>query len=553
MTETKIYRALAEAFVAEGVDTLFVLTGDGNMHWEAALAERDGFQSYHVRHEHSACAMASAYAVKTGKVGVASVTCGPGLTQIMTALATAAQARIPLVVFSGESPMHAAWYNQHIDQAPLVLGTGAHYIAGHSAVRLMDNVRDAFMIARRERRPVVLGVPLDLQQQLLPSLPKYVPSTELIPDVGPMLPHPDYVARALSLIKAAEKIVIIGGRGAVRDDAAAECEALADLTGALLASTLPVRGLFDHSPYSLGIAGGFAHEVARDYFARADLVIAVGVSLASHTVDGGRLFPNARVLQIDVEPVGIRQGRKAADDYLRGDAKSALNALISGLAGAKRPIDTGWRSPDLPARLAGPADSTVFPDLGSGADPRDVIAALDRAIPKDWEIVNASGHCSYFSAQMRGRSAKRFLGIREFGAIGNGLCYAAGVAATKPDRPVVLIDGDGGFLMHIQELETIRRHGLKILFCILNDGAFGSEIHKLRADGLSDHGAIFGRGDLGRVARGFGLRGEVVSDLSRLPSMVEAHASGEGAEVWDFPISDQVTSPVMRRLTKAKK
>ena len=101
MAETKIYRALAEAFLAEGVDTLFVLTGDGNMHWEAALAERNSFQSYHVRHEHSACAMATAYAAKTGKVGVASVTCGPGLTQIMTALATAARARIPLVVFAG--------------------------------------------------------------------------------------------------------------------------------------------------------------------------------------------------------------------------------------------------------------------------------------------------------------------------------------------------------------------------------------------------------------------------------------------------------------------
>lgn len=553
MAETKIYRALAAAFVAEGVDTLFVLTGDGNMHWEAALAETDGFQSYHVRHEHAACAMASAYAVKTGKVGVASVTCGPGLTQIMTALATAAQARIPLVVFSGESPMHAAWYNQHIDQAPLVLGTGAHYIAGHSGARIMDNVRDAFMIAKRERRPVVLGVPLDLQQQILPAQPAYMPSAALIPDVGPMLPHPDYVARALALIKTAERIVIIGGRGAVRDDAASECETLADLTGALLASTLPVRGLFDHSPYSLGIAGGFSHEVARDYFARADLVITVGASLASHTVDGGRLFPKAKVLQIDTDPTGFRQGRKTADDYLRGNAKIALGALITGLARAKRQPDPSWRAPDLAARMDGPADTTVFPELGTGADPRDVIAALDRAIPRDWEIVNASGHCSYFSAQMRGRSAKRFLAIREFGAIGNGLCYAAGVAATKPDRPVVLIDGDGGFLMHVQELETIRRHKLKILFCILNDGAFGSEIHKLRADGLDDHGAIFGRGDLGRIARGFGLRGEVVTDLSKLPAMVAAHADGEGSEVWDFPISDQVTSPVMRRLTSGRK
>jgi acetolactate synthase-1/2/3 large subunit len=553
MAETKIYRALAGAFVAEGVDTLFVLTGDGNMHWEAALGGGDDFQSYHVRHEHCACAMASAYAVKTSKVGVASVTCGPGLTQIMTALATAAQARIPLVVLSGESPMHAAWYNQHIDQAPLVLGTGAHYIAGHSAARIMDNVRDAFMIARRERRPVVLGVPLDLQQQALSAQPAYVPSTALIPDVGPMVPHPDYVARALARIKAAERIVIIGGRGAVRDDAVTECETLADLCGALLASTLPVRGLFDHSPYSLGIAGGFSHEVAREYFARADLVISVGASLSHHTADGGRLFPNAKVLQIDIDPVGVRQGRKAADDYLRGDAKSALSALIAGLAGTKRPLDLNWRALDLAARMDGPADTTVFPQLGTGADPRAVIAALDRAIPKDWEIVNASGHCSYFSAQMRGRTAERFLAIREFGAIGNGLCYAAGVAATKPDRPVVLIDGDGGFLMHVQELETIRRHKLKILFCILNDGAFGSEIHKLRADGLNDHGAIFGRGDLGRVARGFGLRGEVVSDLSRLPAMIQAHASGDGSEVWDFPISDQVSSPVMRRLVGGRR
>jgi acetolactate synthase I/II/III large subunit len=553
MTETKIYRALAGAFVAEGVDTLFVLTGDGNMHWEAALAEGNAFQSFHVRHEHSACAMASAYAVKTGKVGVASVTCGPGLTQIMTALATAARARIPLVVFSGESPMHAAWYNQHIDQAPLVLSTGAHYIAGHSALRIMDNVRDAFMIARRERRPVVLGVPLDLQQQTLPAGPAYVPSTALMPDVGPMLAHPDYVARALARINAAERIVIVGGRGVVRDDAVTECETLADLCGALLASTLPVRGLFDHSPHSIGIAGGFAHEVAREYFSRADLVISVGASLSHHTVDGGQLFPNARVLQIDIDPAGIRQGRKAADDYLRGDAKTALNALIAGLAGTKRPLEANWRSPDLAARMDGPADTGTFPELGIGADPRDIIVALDRAIPKDWEIVNASGHCSYFAAQMRGRTAERFLAIREFGAIGNGLCYAAGVAATKPDRPVVLIDGDGGFLMHVQELETIRRHKLKILFCILNDGAFGSEIHKLRADGLNDRGAIFGRGDLGRVARGFGLRGEVVSDLSKLPALIQAHESGDSSEVWDFPISDQVTSPVMRRTVGGRK
>ncbi len=553
MPDTKIFRALAEAFVAEGVDTLFVLTGDGNMHWEAAIAEAPGFQSYHVRHEHAACAMASAYAVKTGKVGVASVTCGPGLTQIMTALATAAQARIPLVVFAGESPLNAAWYNQHIDQAPLVLGTGARYIEAHSASRVLDDVRNAFLIARRDRIPVVIGVPLDLQQQTLTNAKAYVPSQSLLPATGPMPPHPDDVARALERIKGSKRIIILGGRGAYQSDAAAACETLAGLCGALLSATLPVRGLFDHSPYSIGIAGGFAHEVAREYFEKADLIIGVGASLTHHTVDGGKLFPNASILQIDVEPVGIRQGRKAADDYVRGDATLTVQALIDGLQGAKRQADSAWRSPDLAARMDGPPDSTAFATLGAGADPRDVVRAIDNAIPKDWEIVNASGHCSYFSAQMRGRSAERFLTIREFGAIGNGLSYAIGVAATKPDRPVVLIDGDGGFLMHAQELETIRRHKLKILICILNDGAYGSEVHKLRADGINDHGAIFGRGDLGQVARGFGLRGEVVTDLSTLPALLAAHEKSSQSEVWDFPISDRVTSPVMRALVAKRK
>src|SRR5690606_8100916 len=145
--------------------------------------EHAGTRSFHVRHEHCACAMATAYAVATGKVGVASVTCGPGLTQIMTALATAAQARIPLVVFSGESPMDAVWYNQHIDQAPLVKATGAHYIAAHSLPRMIDSVRDAFYVARMERRPVVLGVPLDIQKRSLEQIPEYLPSLALIPDV----------------------------------------------------------------------------------------------------------------------------------------------------------------------------------------------------------------------------------------------------------------------------------------------------------------------------------------------------------------------------------
>src|SRR6201997_5875119 len=97
----KLYEALAEAFLAEGVDTQFVLMGDGNMHWSTAFAKLPGVHTVHVRHEHVTVAAATAYNVATGKLAVASVTCGPGVTQLMTALPAAVRARLPVVVFAG--------------------------------------------------------------------------------------------------------------------------------------------------------------------------------------------------------------------------------------------------------------------------------------------------------------------------------------------------------------------------------------------------------------------------------------------------------------------
>src|SRR5579859_370338 len=128
----KLYEALAEAFLAEGVDTQFVLMGDGNMHWSTAFAKLPGVHTVHVRHEHCTVAAATAYNVATGKVAVASVTCGPGVTQLMTALPAAVRARLPMVVFAGESPINAKFYNQYIGQASLVTATGAHYVAAQT-------------------------------------------------------------------------------------------------------------------------------------------------------------------------------------------------------------------------------------------------------------------------------------------------------------------------------------------------------------------------------------------------------------------------------------
>ncbi|MCG6901934.1 MAG: thiamine pyrophosphate-dependent enzyme, partial [Rhodobacter sp.] len=297
-------------------------------------------------------------------------------------------------------------------------------------------------------------------------------------------------------------------------------------------------------PFSLNVAGGFSSMIARECLAEADLIVALGCSLARHNSDGGALWPNADVLQIDLAPQTVSQGRIAAQTHLRADARLAAEALTQAVT--QRPPD--WRGDGLATRIRTlPADDAHF-DIEPGTlDPRDLVTALDQAIPQDWQLVNSSGHCSFYFAQMPRRRHDRFLTIREYGAIGNGTSFAMGVAAAHPEVPVVMFDGDGSLLMHVQELETIRRHGLNILIVVANDGGFGSEFHKLRAEGLDTGGAIFGRTDLAAIARGFGLGGETVTDLSALPQMLADFAGTGGAAVWDVPVSDRVISPVIRR------
>jgi acetolactate synthase I/II/III large subunit len=280
-------------------------------------------------------------------------------------------------------------------------------------------------------------------------------------------------------------------------------------------------------------------------------VIAVGASLTYYTVDGGNLFPKAYVAQIDERPLGLKDGGRAGDLHVKADAKAAVETLTRELK-ANGATKANVRSPKLAQRIAETSpDSAEFAIAPGTFDPRQVTAAIDRAIPKDWDMVSGSGHSAYFQTHVRGREPEQFHVMREFGAIGNSISIAIGVAAAKNNGKVVLIEGDdGSLIMHIQELETVKRHGIRLLICVLNDGAYGAEIHKLRQDGLDDSGAIFGRTDFASISKGFGLRGTNVSDLDQLGALMRDYDAQGTAEIWNFPISDQVTSPSMRRQVK---
>ena len=295
--------------------------------------------------------MADGYARHTGKVGVASVTCGPGFTQIMTALATAARGSIPLVVFAGDSPTSAAWYVQQLELGPLATATGARYLPVKSVDRMLDTVREAFYTARQERVPVVLGVPMDLQKQPFPWGAEYSPSTELMPTPQRPAPDPALVDKLAAMIAESKRPIILAGRGVLRSGAAPALEALAERCGALLATSLFAKGLFDHNRFGIGVAGAYASPLAREEFAAADLVIGVGAGMGHYTTEAGYLFPNAKSVQIDLNPRGLYQGIRIADMHIRADAKATAEAVLAKLE-ERGHSSAGARSPMLANQIA---------------------------------------------------------------------------------------------------------------------------------------------------------------------------------------------------------
>jgi thiamine pyrophosphate-dependent acetolactate synthase large subunit-like protein len=350
------------------------------------------------------------------------------------------------------------------------------------------------------------------------------------------------------MIAAAKHPIIIAGRGAARSGAGEALAALADQTGALLATSLFAKGLFDSHPFGIGIAGAFSSELGRELFANSDLVLGVGAILGHFTTEGGYLYPNAKVIHMDINPRGISQGVRVADLQVRSDAKLGAEALLAELRN-RRFKGEGARSKELQHRIATHIyDTKKFSIPNDVVDPREVVLELDRTIPKDWDIVVGGGH--YFNFVMpclRNRAPERYHVVNEFGAIGSALSTAMGIAVARGDGKVALIEGDGSLLMHAQELETVKRHEIRMLMCVFNDGGYGAEIHKFRGRNMDAGETIHGRGDLAAMAQGFGLRGSTVKAAGMLGKMFDEHMRANQSTLWDVHIAD-IPSSQYRRL-----
>src|SRR6201996_1827337 len=383
----KAYEAIGQSLKAEGMTDFFGLMGDGNMWLWGALCRDPSIKAYNARHESMAVSMADGYARTTGKVGIAMVTCGPGLTQCGTSLIAAYRGRTPVVLIAGEIQQGAKNKTQSMDQRRFTEASYARFHTITSLDNMAEEIAEAFYAARTQRVPVVLNLPMDLQEETIDWDYEYRPSTDFLPP-RVETPSPDHLAPVIEKLIAAERPVIIGGRGAIAAKAKDAIVELADRVGALLATSLQGKGLFAGHPWDVGIAGAFASAPSEQLLSEADFVLGVGAELGYYTTEGGLLFPSAEVARIDIkampEEIGVIPGL-----YVQGDGRKAVAAINEALE--KRQVrKEGMRTAATRAVLDAPDHSFEAPK--DGLDPRRLARGLGAALPKGALFTVGAGH-----------------------------------------------------------------------------------------------------------------------------------------------------------------
>lgn len=531
---------VGRALVAAGVHHVYGVLGSGNLRVTNAMVDEGaGFTA--ARHEGAAATMAAVHRHTGGALAACSVHQGPGLTNAITAIADAVKTRTPMVVVAGDSSAGATTSSFYLDQGRLVEATGAVAERVHSAATAVEDAARAVRRALQERTPVVLNVPLDVQAQ--PGVPAALPA----PAERPLpAPDPASVARAAELLRGAQRPLVLAGRGvALSPGAETAVASLADHVGALLATSALGHGLFAGSPWNVGISGGFSDPTAAQLIASADVILAIGTGLRGWTTRHGALLADdVTIVHVDDDPhaFGVHQ---AADLTVVADARLAATALHEALLHGDRPAAT-WRSEDLAAHLrTAPWRARPYEDVSRPGrlDPRTVALRLQELLPADRTVVTDGGDNTGYPILYLDvpDPAGLVFSSAGFQSIGLGLASAVGAATARPDRLTVLIVGDGGLLMAASELETLARLRQRVLVVVLNDAAYGAEVHHFEPQGDAVDLVRFPETDLAALATGAGFTAARAERLEQL-DVVRTWVDGDADGPWllDVPIDRDV-------------
>ena len=518
--------AVAQALVDHGVDTVFAVLGDGNLFIGENLQRQHGTNLIGATHEANAFCMAEGWSNASGKLGFASVTHVPGLTNTITALVEGVKNETPMLVVAGDTPVENEQHLQNLDQHALVTASGAGFQPVRNAETIAEDVSTAIRRAHSERRPIVLNVPLNIEWDEV----EYVSRPPLNPSPVRLAPDPDQLDTALGIIASSTRPLILAGRGAVKSGAKDALLRLGETLGAPLATSLLGTGYFEGEPFNLGIHGTLSHEVAGETLAIADCVIAFGASLNFFTTDYQTLLAGKRVVHVDIDARHIDR-HVTVDAGVVGDAAVVASAMNDLLNEAEHKASS-FRTNELKSRLEAFDPAQAFEDKSyqGAVDPRTLTRRLEAGLPKERQVVVDAGRFMLDALTMSVPKPENLVTSHGFGAIGLGMSTAIGAAVARPTLPTIVCIGDGGYMMGgLTELSTAVHLGLDLIVIVYNDGSYGAEHIQLVTKGMDPTASLHEWPDFCAVAESMGcqtMRIESLDDIDAAIDVVKNRTPG---------------------------
>ncbi|MBS0217691.1 MAG: acetolactate synthase 2 catalytic subunit [Proteobacteria bacterium] len=472
-------RWLAQALVAEGIDTLFGYPGGAIMPFYDALHDAPGLKHVLVRHEQGAAFAANGYARASGRVGVCVATSGPGASNLVTGIADAMLDSVPMVVITGQVPTSLMGTDafQELDVFGMTMPMVKHSFIARRVDDLPRIVGEAFRIARSGRPgPVLVDLPKDVQLADAAHLSMHAPLAVDAPEA----PMDASLHEALALISQADRPVIYGGGGIALGDALPAFRTFVDATQIPTVLTLKGLGALPAKhPLNLGMLGMHGSRAANLAVQECDVLIVVGARFDDRATGKLAEFaPNARVVHMDIDACELGKLRHA-DAAVRGDIITTLTKLTlpcaAQLHGRHGTARRSWRAHcqerarTHAARYDAPGDGVFAPAM---------LKRLSEIAPDAIVSCDVGQHQMWVAQHWQLDDPRKHLTSGALGAMGFGLPAAIGAQlaldkSRNPDARVVCVSGDGSFLMNVQELATLRRYGLPVKIVLLDNQALG--------------------------------------------------------------------------------
>jgi acetolactate synthase I/II/III large subunit len=532
----------------EGVEYIFGVPGEENLDMLDSLSRSEKIRLILTRHEQGAGFMAATYGRHTGKAGVCMATLGPGATNLVTAAAYAQLGGMPILMVTGQKPIKKSKQGrfQILDVVAMMgpITKYTHQLA--SADNIPSRIREAIRLAEEEKPGAThLEFPEDVADEQTDSRP-IKPSLARRPSA-----EPKAVRAAVDRLEAAKCPVLVIGAGANRKMTGRMLREFVEKTGIPFLTTQLGKGVIDEThPKFLGCAalsaGDFVHRAIQD----ADLILNVGHDVIEKPPffmkPGGTEVIHISTRTAEVDPVYFPQIE------LIGDIANAIWQVKEAIQPPAWNFDPmlGYRAAEVAhtAKLECDERFPIYPPClvreVRKAMPNDGIICLDNGVYKIW-----------FARNYPAREPNTVLLDNALATMGAGLPSAMASAMVYPDRKVMAICGDGGFMMNSQEMETAVRLGLNLTVLILNDNSYGMIRWKQANMGFKDWGLTYNNPDFVKYAEAYGARGHRVESAAHLPLLLRRTLSEPGVHLIDCPIdysdNDRILNHEIKEMSAA--